>query len=246
MPSSALCSGSLATQIGREAAFAGAAALGIVLAAVVVSTPHGAGALAGAGSPPSAILRDRRFRFALWLTLMPSICFGVVEVLVPLRLDVLGATALAIGLIFFVAAFFEALVSPVVGRIADRRGALVDRARRHDRRGGMSRAARAARERRRAGGRADGRVRGARLALGPRRDARVRARRDARRRPGLGVRVQQRRVGRRGRDRLGGRRRRWPRRAATGCPTGSPRCCALRPGLRRWHYRPGRALRSSA
>ncbi len=117
--------GSLATQIGREAAFAGAAVLGIVLAAVVVSTPHGAGALAGAGSPPSAILRDRRFRFALWLTLMPSICFGVVEVLVPLRLDVLGATALAIGLIFFVAAFFEALVSPVVGRIADRRGALV-------------------------------------------------------------------------------------------------------------------------
>ncbi len=117
--------GSLATQIGREAAFAGAAVLGIVLAVFVLNTPHGAGALVEAGSPPSAILRDRRFRIALWLTVMPSICFGVIEVLVPLRLDVLGATALAIGLIFFVAAFFEALVSPVVGRIADRRGALV-------------------------------------------------------------------------------------------------------------------------
>jgi MFS family permease len=116
--------GSIATQIGREAAFAGAAALGIVLAAVVLGTPPGAGALAEAGTRPAAILRDRRFRVALWLTVLPSVCFGVVEVLAPLRLDVLGATALAIGLIFFVAAFFEALVSPVVGRIADRRGVL--------------------------------------------------------------------------------------------------------------------------
>jgi len=115
--------GSLATQVGREAAFAGAAVLGLVLAACVLNTANGEGALVESGSPPSAILRDRRFRLALWFTALPSICFGVVEVLVPLRLDVLGATALAIGLIFFIAAFFEALVSPVVGRIADRRGA---------------------------------------------------------------------------------------------------------------------------
>lgn len=115
--------GTLATQIGREAAFAGAAALGVVLAAFVIATPRGPGALAAAQSPPATILRDGRFRAALWLTVLPSLCFGVVEVLVPLRLDVLGATAVAIGAIFFVASLFEALVSPIVGRIADRRGA---------------------------------------------------------------------------------------------------------------------------
>ena len=44
------------------------------------------------------------------------------EVLVPLRLDDLGASALAIGAAFLVSALVEALVSPLVGRVADRRG----------------------------------------------------------------------------------------------------------------------------
>jgi predicted MFS family arabinose efflux permease len=44
-------------------------------------------------------------------------------VLAPLRLDELGASGLAIGATFFVAAGCEALISPLAGRIADRRGA---------------------------------------------------------------------------------------------------------------------------
>ena len=49
--------------------------------------------------------------------------FGVLDVLAPLRLDALGASGLAIGATFFVAAGFEAIISPLAGRIADRRGA---------------------------------------------------------------------------------------------------------------------------
>ncbi len=55
--------------------------------------------------------------------MLASLTFGAAETLVPLRLDALGATALAIGAAFLVAALAEAVLSPVVGRIADRRGA---------------------------------------------------------------------------------------------------------------------------
>jgi MFS family permease len=46
-------------------------------------------------------------------------------VLVPLRLDDLGAGATAIGAVFLVAAGLEAIVSPVVGRLSDRHGRLL-------------------------------------------------------------------------------------------------------------------------
>jgi len=49
----------------------------------------------------------------------------VVEVLAPLRLDGLGASGVAIGLIFLVAAAVEAVLSPFLGRLSDRRGRLV-------------------------------------------------------------------------------------------------------------------------
>ncbi len=116
--------GSLASAVGRDVAFAGAAVLGLVLAVWALRTPTGTEGLAESHAAPTSGLRDRRFLAALWITALPAIAFGVIEVLVPLRLDDLGASALLIGGVFFVAAFFEALVSPVVGRIADRRGSL--------------------------------------------------------------------------------------------------------------------------
>ena len=49
----------------------------------------------------------------------------MLNVLVPLRLDELGAASLAIGAAYLVAAALEAVASPLVGRISDRRGRLV-------------------------------------------------------------------------------------------------------------------------
>ena len=46
-------------------------------------------------------------------------------VLAPLRLDELGASGLAVGAVFLVAALFEGSLSAVTGRISDRRGRLV-------------------------------------------------------------------------------------------------------------------------
>ena len=49
----------------------------------------------------------------------------MVDVLVPLRLAQLGATAAVIGATFLAAAAVETVLSPVAGRLSDRRGAMV-------------------------------------------------------------------------------------------------------------------------
>jgi MFS family permease len=99
----------------------GAALLGVPLIVWTLRTAPAAVRTRATGSP-RLLARDAPFRAALWLTLLPSLAFGAAEVLLPLRMDEVGAGALAIGAAFFVAAGVEAVVSPVVGRIADLRG----------------------------------------------------------------------------------------------------------------------------
>ena len=60
-----------------------------------------------------------------WLFTLPAVFAGVIEVLAPLRLDELGASGAAIGAVFLVTAGVEAALSPVAGRVSDRRGRLV-------------------------------------------------------------------------------------------------------------------------
>jgi predicted MFS family arabinose efflux permease len=70
-------------------------------------------------------LGDRRLRVGLWLTTLAGLAFGVLDVLAPLRMANLGITALVIAGTFLAAAGVEAALSPVAGRAADRRGAIV-------------------------------------------------------------------------------------------------------------------------
>jgi predicted MFS family arabinose efflux permease len=114
--------GALATAVGQEAAFSSIVVLGAGLAAWALATP-GPGGATQALTTPLAALRERRVRVGMWLTILPAMGFGVLDVLAPLRLDELGASGLAIGATFFVAAGCEAIISPLAGRIADRRGA---------------------------------------------------------------------------------------------------------------------------
>src|SRR6516165_3744676 len=117
--------GVVANQVGTGPAFAGAAVAGAALIVVTFLMPP------PRAEPPQSLraawptLRDSQVSVGLWLTLLPGLSFGVVDVLAPLRLNRLGASATVIGATFLVAAALEAGVSPAAGRLSDRRGALL-------------------------------------------------------------------------------------------------------------------------
>lgn len=117
--------GSLATVLGPEPVFASFAVLAAALAIWALTTspviptdpPSVRVVIAGVLSAP--VLG------AVWLVALPSLLAGVLDVLVPLRLDALGAGGLAIGAAFLAAAAVEGGMSPFVGRLSDRVGRFV-------------------------------------------------------------------------------------------------------------------------
>ncbi|MEA2142310.1 MAG: hypothetical protein QOI64_740 [Solirubrobacteraceae bacterium] len=114
--------GALASVAGTEETFIGVALVAAALAVLALGTPAPAG---GAENPSGRLrpaLRNGLVRAGMWLIVVPSLGFGVIGVLGALRLDSLGASAAAIGAVFLVAAAFETVVSPMAGRVADRRG----------------------------------------------------------------------------------------------------------------------------
>ena len=56
------------------------------------------------------------------MIVLVGLMFGTLDVLAPLRLDELGASAAVIGATFLVAAAIEAGESPYIGRLMDRHG----------------------------------------------------------------------------------------------------------------------------
>jgi MFS family permease len=70
-------------------------------------------------------LTDRPFMAGLWLTMLPALFFGVLDVLAPLTFHDAGYGAAAIAAVFLVAGVLETGMNPLVGRISDRRGRLL-------------------------------------------------------------------------------------------------------------------------
>jgi MFS family permease len=112
--------GAMADEIGRVVVFAVFVALPAGLMVALARLP-------GPGSVPTPGLQavktaitDAAMRRGVLLMVLPSMGFGMINVLVPLRLDDLGAGASAIAAIFLVAVALEATMSPVAGRLADR------------------------------------------------------------------------------------------------------------------------------
>jgi MFS family permease len=77
----------------------------------------------GPGVLVSAIA-DRRMLAGCWLVVLPSLLFGTLSVLAPLRLAALGFGAVAIGATFLCSAAVEAVNNVALGRISDRIGTL--------------------------------------------------------------------------------------------------------------------------
>jgi MFS family permease len=117
--------GAVADEIGTGPAFASAAVAGGLLMAASFAVPAPREAVPQRLREAFTAAGDRRMRVGLWLTMLAGLAFGVLDVLAPLRLAHLGVTALVIAGTFLVSAGVEAALSPVVGRTADRRGAIV-------------------------------------------------------------------------------------------------------------------------
>ena len=116
--------GTIADQVGTGPAFAGAAVAGACLmVAAFLGPPPRATEPQGLRAAWPA-LRDRRVGTGMWLTMLAGLAFGVLDVLAPLRLSALGASGLVIGATFLASAAIESALSPVAGRLSDRRGAL--------------------------------------------------------------------------------------------------------------------------
>jgi MFS family permease len=114
--------GAIAAEVGTEAVFGAVLAIALVLAVVASGLPE-------AGPPErqplrevGAIILSRPVLIATAFVAIPSLMFGVVEVLVPLRIDELGGGHVAIAGGFIAGAALEAGLAPVVGRYSDRVG----------------------------------------------------------------------------------------------------------------------------
>ena len=117
--------GAAADAIGQKPVFGGVAVLGLVLMVWALRMPA---AQPGTATPLRTMLWslfDRRVAAGMWLTTLPSVLFGTVSVLGPLRMDELGAGTAAIAAAFLGAAALEATAAPLMGRLSDRRGRLV-------------------------------------------------------------------------------------------------------------------------
>jgi MFS family permease len=114
--------GAVADRIGAGPAFSAAAVIGAILIVASFamrppehSEPQGL-------SAAFASVKDPGVAMGLWLTAIAGMAFGVLDVLAPLRLNALGATPLVIGATFLASAAFETGLSPLSGRLSDRRG----------------------------------------------------------------------------------------------------------------------------
>jgi MFS family permease len=115
--------GAAAVETTPEAAFGVVGAVAAALLAVTLrmrppaATSEDRRGLLGA-------LRNRQLLGGMALIVLVGLYFGVIEVLVPLRLDELGAGSIVVAGTFLVGAGLQAVASPVAGRYSDRRGPL--------------------------------------------------------------------------------------------------------------------------
>lgn len=114
--------GAIAAEVGTRAVFGAVLGVSLLLAAMAARLPE-------AGPPERQPLREvgeailtRPILTATAFVAVPSLMFGAVEVLVPLRISELGGGHVVIAGGFIAGAALEAGLSPVVGRYSDRVG----------------------------------------------------------------------------------------------------------------------------
>jgi MFS family permease len=116
--------GAVAALAGRAAVFTTLAGLAVLLAAWSVRLPSPPPERPSAGRFARAF-GNRRFLGGLALMSSASVLEGNLYVLAPLHLAAAGWGAAAIGAVWLLSAGVEAGAAPLIGRLSDRRGALL-------------------------------------------------------------------------------------------------------------------------
>jgi MFS family permease len=114
--------GGAASVVGQALAFGAAGLVAVALAAWALTMHAPSRAERQPFRVLLAALRGRRIMLGIWLVALPALLFGTLSVLAPLRLEVLGFGAVAIGALWLGTAALEAFINPWVGRISDRVG----------------------------------------------------------------------------------------------------------------------------
>jgi MFS family permease len=114
--------GALAAEIGTEAVFSAVLAISAMFGVLAWRTPESARPERQSIGQVAAAISTRPVLVATTFVAVPSLMFGVGEVLVPLRIDNLDGGYAVIAGAFIVAAGIEAALAPVSGRYSDRVG----------------------------------------------------------------------------------------------------------------------------
>jgi MFS family permease len=114
--------GTVALALGITAVFCALAGLALVLAVVI--SRHQAPAVLIPENPIAArrALRDPGVATGVWLLTLVALGYGVLYVVVPLRMESLGAADWHVAVVFLLTAAVSAVGATVMGRAADRHG----------------------------------------------------------------------------------------------------------------------------
>src|SRR5436305_2986819 len=114
--------GAIAGSIGTEPVFSSVLVITILLALAASRLPETRAPETQTLHEVLATLVSRPVLEAAAFVAVPSVMFGAIEVLVPLRIDDLGGSHGVIAAGFIVGAALEAVLAPLAGRISDRVG----------------------------------------------------------------------------------------------------------------------------
>jgi MFS family permease len=114
--------GALAVAIGTKPVFASVLVLTVGLSVAAMRMPEPEHGEQQALREVRDAILGRRVLRATWYVAAPSVMFGVISVLVPLRIDELGGGAAVVAGGFTAGAGLEAVLAPLAGRVSDRVG----------------------------------------------------------------------------------------------------------------------------
>jgi MFS family permease len=114
--------GAIAAEVGTKPVFGAVMAVAVVLAGFAARLPEAGAPERQALRQVAATMLSRPVLSATAFVAVPSLMFGTVEVLVPLRINELGGGHALIAAGFIAGAGLEAVLAPIAGRYSDRVG----------------------------------------------------------------------------------------------------------------------------